>query len=98
MKYMGESGMVLPPAWTGPAVHESNTMGDVGGSEEDFLRMEDQILKSWHASFVSEARARKIFATTRTAGLKLVWFAMSRRWVWPPGAVGGRHVNGQTGH
>ena len=83
MEYMDEFGMVLPSAWTGPAVHESNTMNDVGGSEEDFLRMEDQLLKSWHASFVSEARARKTFATTRTAGLKLVWFAMSRRWVWP---------------
>ena len=41
IKCMGEFGMVLPSAWTGPTVHESNTIDDVGGSKEDFLRMED---------------------------------------------------------
>ena len=81
--YMGEFSMDLPAAWTGTASDEASAAEDPSGSDEDFLRMEEKQLKSLHAAFISGARARKTFSTTRTAGLKLVWFALSRRWVWP---------------
>jgi hypothetical protein len=89
-EYMDEQGMILPIAWTGhTADAEAHAAAgpDTAGNADDFLRAEEAELQQFHLGLLSSARAARTLRNYRLAALKLVWFALTRKWTWPLSAA-----------
>jgi hypothetical protein len=82
-EYMDGQGMTLPIAWVGNAANAgayAAASSDPARTVNDFLRTEEAELKQFHLGILSSARAAHTLRKYRLAALKLVWFALTRKW------------------
>ena len=84
--YVRAYGFHLPPSWTGIQDGGSAHVASSSDSIDDFLRKEALWLEGRHKASMSEARAPTTLANYKNPVLKLAWFALSRRWAFPPTA------------
>jgi hypothetical protein len=85
-QYLSSYGFALPKIWTGPGADASggSNGADVDDGVDSFLRAEEAELKAFHLGLLSRARAARTLRNYRLPALKLLWFAYTRRWLWPP--------------
>jgi hypothetical protein len=89
-EYMDEQGMTLPIAWVGSAANagaHTAANSDLADTVNDFLRAEELELQQFHLGLLSSARATRTLRNYRLAAIKLVWFALTRKWTWPLSAT-----------
>jgi hypothetical protein len=86
VEYLAQFDIKLPTAWTDMGTREDTGAGDGMRSAdaiEIFLRDEEYELRCFHEGLLSSARAARTLRNYRLAALKLVWYAFTRRLVWP---------------
>jgi hypothetical protein len=89
-EYMDERGMTLPIAWVGSAANagaHAAANSDLADTVNDFLRAEESELQQFHLGLLSSARSTRTLRNYRLAAIKLVWFALTRKWAWPLSAT-----------
>ena len=84
--YVRTYGFHLPFSWTGIQEGGSERVASSSDSIDEYLRKEALWLEARHMASMSEARAPTTLANYKNPVLKLAWFAISRRWAFPPTA------------
>ena len=84
--YLSSYGFALPEIWAGPGLDASSSSNsaDVHDDIGSYLHAEEIELKAYHFGLLSKARAARTLRNYRLPALKLLWFAYTRRWRWPP--------------
>ena len=86
LDYVHACGLHLPAAWTHLDLSCTTSPSNHATSIDDFLRSEALHLNALHMGALSTARSSKTVQNYRNPAFKLLWFALSHRWDFPPTA------------